>query len=160
VVAQRVSRAAVRVEGETVGAIGCGLLVLCAFAASDVTACVTWMAAKLAELRIFPDGEGKMNCSLREAGGAVLAVSQFTLYADCRKGRRPSFVGSAPAAQAAALYADFLAALRAEGLAVSSGVFQAMMEVELVNEGPVTLILDREAREASDGPASSEGTLS
>jgi D-tyrosyl-tRNA(Tyr) deacylase len=148
VVAQRVARAAVRVEGETVGAIGRGLLVLCAFQASDTTECVQWMAAKLAELRIFPDEAGKMNRSLREAEGAVLAVSQFTLYGDCRKGRRPSFVGSAPAAQAAALYEAFLAALRAEGLPVASGVFQAMMEVELVNEGPVTLILDRDARDA------------
>ena len=148
VVAQRVSRAAVRVEGETVGAIDRGLVVLCAFQASDDPACVQWMAAKLAELRIFPDAEGKMNRSLREVGGAVLAVSQFTLYGDCSKGRRPSFVGSAPAAQAADLYASFLAALGAEGLAVSSGVFQAMMEVELVNDGPVTLILDREAKHA------------
>jgi D-tyrosyl-tRNA(Tyr) deacylase len=149
VVAQRVARAAVRVEGETVGAIGRGLLVLCAFQASDETACVQWMAAKLAELRIFPDEAGKMNRSLREAAGAVLAVSQFTLYGDCRKGRRPSFVGSAPAAQAAALYEAFLAALRAEGLPVASGVFQAMMDVELVNDGPVTLILDRDARDAA-----------
>lgn len=153
-VVQRVSRAAVRVEGETVGAIGRGLLVLCAFQATDTTACVEWMAAKLAELRIFPDDEDKLNRSLREVGGAVLAVSQFTLYGDCRKGRRPSFVGSAPAAQAAALYADFLAALRAEGLAVASGVFQAMMEVELVNAGPVTLIIDRDAQ----GPDASGGT--
>lgn len=151
---QRASRAAVRVEGETVGAIGRGLLVLCAFQATDTTACVEWMAAKLAELRIFPDDEDKLNRSLREVGGAVLAVSQFTLYGDCRKGRRPSFVGSAPAAQAAALYADFLAALRAEGLAVASGVFQAMMEVELVNAGPVTLIIDRDAQ----GPDASGGT--
>lgn len=153
-VVQRASRAAVRVEGETVGAIGRGLLVLCAFQATDTTACVEWMAAKLAELRIFPDDEDKLNRSLREVGGAVLAVSQFTLYGDCRKGRRPSFVGSAPAAQAAALYADFLAALRAEGLAVASGVFQAMMEVELVNAGPVTLIIDRDAQ----GPDASGGT--
>jgi D-tyrosyl-tRNA(Tyr) deacylase len=149
VVAQRVARAAVRVDGETVGAIGRGLLVLCAFQATDDTACVEWMAAKLADLRIFPDAAGKMNRSLRETGGAVLAVSQFTLYGDCRKGRRPSFIGSAPAAQAAALYEEFLAALRAEGLPVASGVFQAMMEVELVNDGPVTLILDRDARDAA-----------
>jgi D-aminoacyl-tRNA deacylase len=155
VVAQRVSRAAVRVEGETVEAIGQGLLVLCAFQASDTTACVKWMAAKLAALRVFADAEGKMNRSLREVGGAALAVSQFTLYGDCRKGRRPSFVGSAPAAAAAALYAEFLAALRAEGLAVASGVFQAMMEVELVNDGPVTLILDRDARDAGDAGAGS-----
>ncbi len=156
VVAQRVARAAVRVEGETVGAIERGLLLLCAFQASDDTACVQWMAAKLAELRIFPDAAGKMNRSLREVGGAALAVSQFTLYGDCRKGRRPSFVGSAPAAQAAALYAEFLAALREEGLPVASGVFQAMMEVELVNDGPVTLILDREARDAAPPPSGGE----
>lgn len=153
VVVQRVARAAVRVEGETVGAIARGLLVLCAFQATDDPACVQWMATKLAELRIFPDDEDKMNRSLREVGGAVLAVSQFTLYGDCRKGRRPSFVGSAPAAQAAALYEDFLGALRAEGLPVASGVFQAMMEVELVNDGPVTLIIDRDAQaaDASEG---------
>jgi len=156
VVAQRVARAAVRVEGETVGAIGRGLLVLCAFQATDDTACVQWMAAKLAELRIFPDADGKMNRSLREVGGAVLAVSQFTLYGDCRKGRRPSFVGSAPAAQAAALYEEFLAALRDSDLAVASGVFQAMMEVELINDGPVTLILDRDARDAA--PAGGGGS--
>ncbi|MBM4117745.1 D-tyrosyl-tRNA(Tyr) deacylase [bacterium] len=154
VVVQRVARAAVRVEGETVGAIGPGLVVLCAFQSTDVTACVQWMAAKLADLRIFPDAEAKLNRSLRDVGGAVLAVSQFTLYGDCRKGRRPSFVGSAPAAQAAALYAKFLDALRAEGLSVASGVFQAMMEVELVNAGPVTLIIDREARDAQGADAS------
>ena len=132
VVIQRVSRAAVRVDGETVGEIGRGLLALCAFREADSAACVQWMAAKLADLRIFPDDEGKMNRSLRENGGAVLAVSQFTLYGDARKGRRPSFVDSAPAELA-------------EGLPVAAGVFQAMMAVELVNDGPVTLILDRDA---------------
>ncbi len=144
VVLQRVSSAAVRVEGETVGAIGAGLLLLCAFAANDTTACAKWMAAKCADLRIFPDEQGKMNRSLRDTGGAVLAVSQFTLYGDCRKGRRPSFVGSAPAELATTLYDEFLAALAAEGLPVASGVFQAKMAVELVNDGPVTLILDRD----------------
>ncbi len=144
VVLQRVSRAAVRVEGATVGEIGAGLLLLCAFAAEDTSSCAKWMAAKCADLRIFPDAEGKMNRSLRDVGGEVLAVSQFTLYGDCRKGRRPSFVGSAPAEQASSLYDEFLAALAAEGLPVASGVFQAKMEVELVNDGPVTLVLDRD----------------
>ena len=145
VVIQRVSRAAVRVDGETVGEIGRGLLALCAFREADSAACVQWMAAKLADLRIFPDDEGKMNRSLRENGGAVQAVSQFTLYGDARKGRRPSFVDSAPAELAEGLYLAFLDALRAEGLPVAAGVFQAMMAVELVNDGPVTLILDRDA---------------
>jgi D-aminoacyl-tRNA deacylase len=144
VVLQRVSRAAVRVEEETVGEIGAGLLLLCAFAASDTPACGKWLAAKCADLRIFPDDEGKMNRSLREVGGEVLAVSQFTLYGDCRKGRRPSFVGSAPAELATTLYDEFLTALSDEGLRVASGVFQAKMAVELVNDGPVTLILDRD----------------
>ena len=108
VVIQRVSRAAVRVDGETVGEIGRGLLALCAFREADSAACVQWMAAKLADLRIFPDDEGKMNRSLRENGGAVLAVSQFTLYGDARKGRRPSFVDSAPAELAEGLYLAFL----------------------------------------------------
>ncbi len=145
VVLQRVSSASVRVAGEVVGEIGPGLLLLCAFQATDTTACVQWMAAKCADLRIFGDDDGKMNRSLRDVGGAVLAVSQFTLYGDCRKGRRPSFIGSAPAERAEALYHEFLGALRAEELQVAAGVFQASMRVELVNDGPVTLILDREA---------------
>lgn len=144
VVLQRVSAAAVRVDGAVVGEIGPGLLLLCAFRSGDDAACARWMAAKCADLRIFRDEEGKMNRSLRDVGGAVLAVSQFTLYGDCRKGRRPSFVGSAPAELARRLYEDFLAALRAEGLSVATGVFQASMAVELVNDGPVTLILDRD----------------
>ena len=143
VVLQRVAEARVRVNDRVVGEIGGGLLLLCAFQESDDDATLAWMAAKCADLRIFPDDEGKMNRSCREVAGAVLAVSQFTLYGDCRKGRRPSFVGSAPAEQAARLYEGFLAALRAEGLPVAAGVFQAMMKVELVNDGPVTLILDR-----------------
>lgn len=143
VVLQRVSRAAVRVDGETVGAIGAGLLLLCAFQADDTVACARWMAAKCADLRVFNDEAGKMNRSLRETGGSVLAVSQFTLCGDCRKGRRPSFIASAPAERAEALYDAFLAALRDEGLPVAAGVFQASMAVELVNDGPVTVIIDR-----------------
>jgi D-tyrosyl-tRNA(Tyr) deacylase len=144
VVLQRVSEARVRVDGRIVGEIGRGLLLLAAFQETDDDAALAWMAAKCVDLRIFPDGEGKMNRSLREIGGAVLAVSQFTLYGDCRQGRRPSFVGSAPAERASALYAGFLKALEAEGVPVAAGLFQAMMAVELVNDGPVTLILDRE----------------
>ncbi len=143
VVLQRVSEARVRVEGRTVGEIGPGLVLLCAFQPADDSKTLTWMAAKCADLRVFTDDEGKMNRSLRETGGAVLVVSQFTLYGDCRKGRRPSFIGSAPADQATLLYNEFIAALRSENLEVETGVFQAMMEVELVNDGPVTLILDR-----------------
>jgi len=142
VVLQRVSEARVRTGGRIVGEIGPGLLLLCAFQESDDEATLTWMAAKCADLRVFPDDEGKMNRSCREVGGAVLAVSQFTLYGDCRKGRRPSFVGSAPAEQAEHLYERFLQILVDEGMTVASGVFQAMMKVELVNDGPVTLILD------------------
>lgn len=143
VVLQRVSEARVRVGGEIVGQIGRGLLLLCAFQAGDDEDTLAWMAAKCVDLRIFPDDEEKMNRSLRDVGGEVLAVSQFTLYGDCRKGRRPSFIGSAPAEQANSLYEDFLSALRAEAVPVAAGVFQTMMAVELVNDGPVTLILDR-----------------
>ncbi len=143
VVLQRFSEARGRVEGRTVGAIGGGLLLLCAFAEGDAAGDLAWMAAKCADLRIFPDDDDKMNRSLRVTGGAVLAVSQFTLYGNCGKGRRPSFIGSAPAETAERLYREFVAALRAENLTVETGVFQAMMDVELVNNGPVTLILDR-----------------
>ena len=143
VVLQRVTEARVRVDGRTVGEIGPGLLLLCAFQAGDDAAVLAWMAAKCADLRIFADEEGKMNRSLRDTGGAVLAVSQFTLYGDCANGRRPSFVHAAPAERAEGLYADFVAALRGEGIGVETGVFRAMMAVELVNDGPVTLILDR-----------------
>jgi len=145
VVLQRVSEARVRVDGRVVGEIGPGLLLLCAFAPADDEAVLRWMAAKCADLRVFNDDEGKMNRSLRDTGGGALAVSQFTLYGDCRKGRRPSFVHSAPPERAAALYERFLELLGAEGLTVAAGVFQAMMAVELINDGPVTLVLEREA---------------
>lgn len=143
VVAQRVSRAAVCVEGEMVGRIGRGLLALVAFKAGDGEAELGWMARKLTGLRVFPDEERRMNRSVREAGGALLVVSQFTLYGDTSRGMRPSFTGAAKPGTAERLYELFLSALRAEGVPVESGRFGAMMDVELVNDGPVTLILDR-----------------
>jgi D-tyrosyl-tRNA(Tyr) deacylase len=133
----------VRVEGETLGEIGRGLLLLAAFARGDGTAQLEWMARRVAGLRIFPDDERRMNRSIRQAGGALLVISQFTLYGDTSRGMRPSFAAAAPPAEAEDLYDRFLAALRAEGLPVESGRFAAMMDVELVNDGPVTLILDR-----------------
>ncbi len=142
-VVQRVSRAAVRVEGEEVGAIGGGLLVLVAFGPEDGAEEIEWMAEKLWGLRVFPDAEGRMNVGLEEAGGGLLVVSQFTLYGDVSRGRRPSFVGAAAPDVAGALYERFVAACRARGGPVESGEFGAMMEVELVNDGPVTLIVDR-----------------
>jgi len=141
-VLQRVSRARVLVEGEVVGAIGPGLLVLLGVAPDDTPADVTWLADKVVGLRIFADAEGKMNRSVAEIGGSVLIVSQFTLYGDCRKGRRPSFIGAAPPEIAVPLYEAFVEAVRALGVPTAIGRFGAMMEVELVNAGPVTLILD------------------
>jgi len=143
IVAQRVSRATVRVGGETVGSIGAGLLVLVAFSGTDGEAEPAWMARKLTGLRVFPDDERRMNRSVREAGGSLLVVSQFTLYGDTSRGMRPSFTEAASPERAEGLYELFLDALRAEGVPVESGRFAAMMDVELVNDGPVTLILDR-----------------
>lgn len=142
-VVQRVSRAAVRVDGETVGAIARGFVVLVGFAPGDDEAALAWMAEKLAGLRVFGDAEGKMNLGIQEVGGAMLVVSQFTLYGDASKGRRPSFVGAAPPEQAEALYERFVALLRERGVRVETGRFRAMMDVELVNDGPVTLLLER-----------------
>ena len=136
-VVQRVSRACVRVEGETIGRIGPGLLVLLGVAPADGPAQVTWMADKLANLRIFADQDGKMNRSVRESGGGILLVSQFTLYGDATKGRRPSFTGAARPELAEPLYRDLATRLEAQ-----TGVFGAHMEVDLVNDGPVTLLLD------------------
>ena len=148
-VVQRVSRAAVRVEGKTVAGIGAGLMVLVGIAATDIPEAALILAEKVASLRIFPDAAGKMNLSVVETGGAVLAVSQFTLHGDARKGRRPNFMAAAPPELAEALYDRFLTALRdifhgagLTGPRVESGVFRAMMEVELVNDGPVTVLLD------------------
>ncbi len=143
VVLQRASRAAVRVDGQTVGAIGRGFVVLAGFAPADGEAALAWMADKIAGLRLFADAEGKMNLPLAEVGGGVLVISQFTLYGDASKGRRPSFVDAAPPAVAEALYERFVALLREKGLEVQTGRFGAMMDVELVNEGPVTLILEK-----------------
>ncbi|MDT8440691.1 MAG: D-aminoacyl-tRNA deacylase [Desulfuromonadales bacterium] len=141
-VLQRVSRACVRVDGETVGAIGSGLLVLLGVEAGDSSRDAAALADKTAGLRIFEDTDGKMNRSVQEAGGAVLVVSQFTLLGDCRKGRRPGFSAAAPPALAVPLYEEFVGQLRRTGVEVATGVFRASMQVELVNEGPVTLLLD------------------
>jgi len=140
---QRVSRAAVRVDGATVGAIGRGFCVLAGFAPGDGDEQLAWMADKLAGLRVFGDGEGKMNLAIGEVGGAMLVISQFTLYGDAQKGRRPSFIGAAPPDIAEPLYRRFCALLRERGVTVETGRFGAMMDVELVNDGPVTLILER-----------------
>jgi D-tyrosyl-tRNA(Tyr) deacylase len=145
VVLQRVSRAAVRVDGKTVGEIGRGFLVLAGFAPTDGEAALEWMAEKVVGLRLFGDAEGKMNRDLAEVGGAVLVVSQFTLYGDAKKGRRPSFTDAAPPEVAIPLYERFVTLLRAKagGIPVATGEFGAMMEVELVNDGPVTLLLEK-----------------
>jgi len=143
-VVQRVSRAEVRVEGRVVGAIGRGLLVLVGIAREDTPETGKVLAEKIANLRIFDDEQGRMNRSLLEAGGGVLCVSQFTLYGDCRKGRRPSYDRAAPPETARALYESFVESLRALGVKVETGEFRAMMDVELVNDGPVTLLLDTE----------------
>ena len=143
VVLQRVSRAKVTVEDRVTGQIGRGLLLLVGLTAADTEAELAWMADKVVGLRIFPDDEGKMNRSLEEADGALLVVSQFTLYGDARKGKRPSFIDAARPEVAIPLYERFVELLRATGRPVETGEFGAMMEVELVNDGPVTLILER-----------------
>ncbi len=143
-VLQRVRSARVEVAGTVVGEIGVGLLVLLGVAQGDGSAQARALAKKTAELRIFEDAEGKMNLSVQEIGGAVLAVSQFTLLADCRKGRRPGFSAAAPPELANTLYQEYLTTLRASGLTVATGIFQAEMQVHLVNDGPVTLLLDTE----------------
>jgi D-tyrosyl-tRNA(Tyr) deacylase len=145
VVLQRVSRAEVRVAGKVTGAIGTGFVVLAGFAPTDTEETLAWMAEKIVGLRVFADADGKMNRSVADAGGGLLVVSQFTLYGDARKGRRPSFTDAAPPDVAIPLYERFVALLRegAGGLPVETGEFGAMMEVELVNDGPVTLQLER-----------------
>ena len=141
-VAQRVSRAKVTVAGENTGEIGLGLLILLGVAEDDSPADAAYLAEKLTGLRIFPDDEGKMNRSLTEAGGAMLVVSQFTLLGDCRKGRRPSFIKAARPELAVSLYNTFVAEVRGRGITVATGRFQEQMDVELVNDGPVTLLVD------------------
>jgi D-tyrosyl-tRNA(Tyr) deacylase len=144
VVLQRVSRAAVHVGGEVVGAIDRGFLLLTGFTEGDGQDQVEWMTDKIVGLRVFPDDAGRMNRSLHEVDGGVLVVSQFTLYGDVRKGRRPSFVSAASPETAVPLYEHFVEALRARGVStVQTGEFGAAMEVELVNDGPVTLVLER-----------------
>ncbi len=145
VVLQRVSRASVTIEGRVAGAIGPGFCLLVGFTHGDTSAQVDWMAEKIGGLRLFSDADGKMNLGLAEVGGAILIVSQFTLYGDAAKGRRPSFIDAARPETAIPLYEAFVAALRSRGLDVATGEFGAMMQVELVNDGPVTLILERTA---------------
>jgi D-aminoacyl-tRNA deacylase len=144
VLLQRVARARVTVGPRTTGEIGPGLLLLVGIRPGDGEGELAWMAEKVAGLRIFSDAEGKMNLSVADASGAVLVVSQFTLYGDASRGRRPSFVGAAPPEEAEPLYERFVELLRARGLPVQTGEFGAMMQVELVNDGPVTLLLERE----------------
>jgi len=144
-VVQRVSEAAVRAGSEVVGQIGKGLLVLVAAHQRDTVADAAWMAEKLAGLRIFEDGSGKMNLGLRDVGGEALVISQFTLYGDARKGRRPNFMAAAPPEAAAPLVEQVAAGLRALGVRTATGRFGAHMAVSLVNEGPVTIVLDSPA---------------
>ena len=141
-VLQRVGSARVLVGGDAVGAIDAGLLVLLGVAPADSAEQARWMADKVVGLRVFADEDGKMNRDVQEAGGGVLVVSQFTLFADCKKGRRPSFTGAATPEVAIPLYEAFVAAIRAHGVRVETGRFGADMRVELVNDGPVTVILD------------------
>ena len=141
-VLQRATRASVRVEGSTVGEIGAGLVVLLGVARDDAEQDARYLVEKIANLRIFDDAGGRMNVSVAESGGALLVVSQFSLYGDARRGRRPSWIEAAPPAAAEKLYEFFVAAARGAGLRVETGSFQKMMEVELVNDGPVTILLD------------------
>jgi D-tyrosyl-tRNA(Tyr) deacylase len=141
-VVQRVSRARVVIGVETVGEIDRGLLALVGVAQTDTPEQARWLAEKLVGLRVFEDAAGKMNLGLADVGGAMLVVSQFTLYGDCRKGRRPSFIDAAPPEIAIPLYEAFIDAVRAQGVGTATGRFGAMMQVELVNDGPVTLIVD------------------
>jgi D-aminoacyl-tRNA deacylase len=142
VVVQRCKEASVTVEGQVTGAVGPGLMLLVGITHEDTEEDARFAAEKIANLRIFEDDGGKMNLSVLETGGAVLSVSQFTLYGDCRKGRRPNFMAAARPEQAEPLYERFNALLREQGLRVETGVFGAMMEVSLVNDGPVTLIVE------------------
>ncbi|MBU0908705.1 MAG: D-tyrosyl-tRNA(Tyr) deacylase [Proteobacteria bacterium] len=140
-VIQLVKKAEVKVDDKTVGAIGRGLLILLGVSRDDSEKDVAYMVEKILHLRIFPDEQGKMNLSVRDINGEILAVSQFTLFGDCRKGRRPSYSHAAPPDAADALYQAFVASM-AKHLRVATGTFQAMMEVELINDGPVTLLVD------------------
>ena len=145
VVLQRVARASVTIDGNTVGEIGPGFCLLVGFSHTDTPAQVAWMAEKIVGLRLFSDEEGRMNLGLAEAGGALMVVSQFTLYGDASKGRRPSFIDAARPEVAIPLYLRFIADLRATGVTVATGEFGADMQVEILNDGPVTLLLERNA---------------
>lgn len=140
---QRVKRASVVIDGDKVGSIGAGLLVLLGVRCGDDEAAAEWLAEKCVNLRIFEDGEGKMNRSLLDVGGGVLVVSQFTLYGDARKGRRPSFIDAARPEESEPLYEFFVERIREYGIETATGVFGAEMAVELVNDGPVTLLVER-----------------
>jgi D-tyrosyl-tRNA(Tyr) deacylase len=144
-VVQRVARARVVIDEETVGEVGQGLLVLLGVTHDDTAETAVWLADKVVGLRVFNDADGKMNRAVGEVGGGVLVVSQFTLYGDCRKGRRPSFIDAARPEVAVPLYEAFVIAVKALGLPVATGRFGAMMQVELVNDGPVTLVIDSKA---------------
>ena len=141
-VIQRVTEASVTVEGEVIGQIGRGFMVLIGVSAEDTDKDLKYMAEKVPNLRIFEDGQGKMNLSLKDVGGAILAVSQFTLYGDARGSRRPSFIQAARPEQANDLYEQLVAAWRAQGLTVETGRFRAEMQVALINDGPVTILMD------------------
>jgi D-tyrosyl-tRNA(Tyr) deacylase len=143
-VVERVSRARVTVAGETVGQIGCGLLVLLGVSNRDTASDANYLVEKVANLRVFDDDDGKMNLSLLDTGGGLLVVSQFTLYGDTRRGRRPSYIDAAPPDEANRLYEYFVGAARKQIAKVETGRFQAMMDVELVNDGPVTILIDSE----------------
>ena len=143
VLLQRVSQASVTVDGRIAGSISRGFCLLVGFTHDDIPERVEWMAEKITGLRLFSDTEGKMNLALADVGGEVLVVSQFTLYGDAAKGRRPSFIDAARPETAVPLYQQFIAALRGHGLTVATGEFGAMMQVHLVNDGPVTLMLER-----------------
>jgi D-tyrosyl-tRNA(Tyr) deacylase len=145
-VIQRVSRASVTVEGRVAGDIGSGILVLLGVGRSDNLESAAYLAEKIANLRIFSDEAGKMNLSLLDVGGSALVVSQFTHYGDTRGGRRPSYIQAALSDEAARLYEGFIGLLRSAGITVATGVFQAYMQVELVNDGPVTILLDSEKK--------------
>jgi D-aminoacyl-tRNA deacylase len=141
-VVQRVSRASVVVDGRTTGEIGAGLVVLLGVGANDAEGVGAVLAEKIIHLRIFSDENGKMNLSLKDTSGAMLAISQFTLYGDARGGRRPSFISAAPAEKGKTMYEEFVRAVELLGVRVETGVFQTHMKVELVNDGPVTILVD------------------
>nr|WP_315861035.1 D-aminoacyl-tRNA deacylase [Stieleria sp. JC731] len=148
-VLQRVTEASVKVDGEVVGQIGQGFVALVGIGQGDDAQVVKWMADKTVQLRVFEDDLGKMNRSLTDVGGAVLAISQFTLYGDCRKGRRPAFTDAAAPELANQLYQQYVSAIRDQAVQVQTGIFAADMKVSLVNDGPVTMILEREAEGSS-----------